>query len=281
MMNAQNLQKVQLPSDRGDNLQQVSFPSAHPPLHILSLYHRDMNIYGDSGNILSVRRRSELYGFQPEIHYYNPGDPWPDRVDLILGGGGQDHGQERIIDDLHRRSPLLRDLADKGTPMLMICGLYQLFGHYFETSDHEHLEGLGILDLHTIAKSDRIIGNLVEHSADFGQIVGYENHSGLTYLGEGAAPLGIVDQEGYGNNGKDHTEGARWKKVIGTYMHGSLLPKNPAITDFLIEAAADQVYGVGALAQMKDAMKNDDLEELKRMDALADQAGRIAAARPR
>ncbi|KJY52845.1 Cobyric acid synthase, glutamine amidotransferase [Bifidobacterium coryneforme] len=253
----------------------------HPPLHVLSLYHRDMNIYGDSGNILSVTRRAELYGFRPMIRYYNPGDPWPDQVDVILGGGGQDHGQERIIQDLQKRGSLLADLADRGTPMLMICGLYQLFGHYFETSDHERLEGIGILDVHTVARSDRMIGNLVEHSPDFGQVVGYENHSGLTYLGEGAQPLGTVDQEGRGNNGKDHTEGARRNKVIGTYMHGSLLPKNPAITDYLIGAAADGRYGEGSLDQMKQAMTEDASQELARLDSLAEQASRIAVSRPR
>lgn len=160
----------------------------HPPLQILSLYHRDMNIYGDSGNILSVTRRADLYGFSPVVRYYDPGDAWPERIDMILGGGGQDHGQERIIDDLRERGGLLRDLADQDVPMLMICGLYQLFGHYFETSDHERLEGVGILDVHTIAEPERMIGNLVEQAEDFGRVVGYENHSGLTYLGEGPSP---------------------------------------------------------------------------------------------
>ena len=253
----------------------------HPPLQILSLYHRDMNIYGDSGNILSVTRRADLYGFRPMVRYYDPGDAWPERIDMILGGGGQDHGQERIIDDLRERGGLLRDLADQDVPMLMICGLYQLFGHYFETSDHERLEGVGILDVHTIAKPERMIGNLVEQAEDFGRVVGYENHSGLTYLGEGAQPLGRVDEDGRGNNGKDHTEGARWKKVIGTYMHGSLLPKNPAITDFLIEGAAERRYGQGTFAQMKTAMDQKSRSELERLDSLADQASRIAASRPR
>ena len=253
----------------------------HPPLQILSLYHRDMNIYGDSGNILSVTRRAELYGFRPMVRYYDPGDAWPEGIDMILGGGGQDHGQERIIDDLRERGGLLHDLADQEVPMLMICGLYQLFGHYFETSDHERLEGVGILDVHTIAQPERMIGNLVEQAEDFGRVVGYENHSGLTYLGEGAHPLGMVTEDGRGNNGKDHTEGARWKKVIGTYMHGSLLPKNPAITDFLIKGAAERRYGQGTFAQMQEAMDQKSRSELERLDSLADQASRIAASRPR
>ncbi|QYN61097.1 glutamine amidotransferase [Bifidobacterium asteroides] len=252
-----------------------------PPLRILSLYHRDMNIYGDSGNILSVIRRAELYGFRPLVRYYDPGDAWPEGIDMILGGGGQDHGQERIIDDLHKRSRLLRDLADQDVPMLMICGLYQLFGHYFETSEHERLEGVGILDAHTVAQPDRMIGNLVEQAQDFGRVVGYENHSGLTYLGKGTQPLGTVAEDGRGNNGKDHTEGARWNKIIGTYMHGSLLPKNPAITDFLIKGAAERRYGQGTLAQMQAAMDQKSRGELERLDSLADQASRIAASRPR
>ena len=212
-------------------------------IDVVSLYPKDMNIYGDSGNVLTIRRRLELYGYEPVVHQYNQGDDWPDQVDLILGGGGQDTGQKKIIDDFFKRADLLRSLAADGTPMLMICGLYQLFGEYFETVDGSRLDGIGVIGAYTVGQEVRMIGNLTEHSTDFGDIIGYENHSGQTFLREGVQPLGTVDADSTGNNGEDHTEGARVNNVIGTYMHGSLLPKNPAIADFLIRTAAERRYG--------------------------------------
>ena len=196
-------------------------------IDIMSLYPKDMNIYGDSGNVLTVSRRLSLYGYEPVIHQYNQGDDWPEHVDLILGGGGQDTGQKKIIDDFYMRADLLRSLAADGTPMLMICGLYQLFGEYFETVDGTRLDGIGVIGAYTVGQDVRMIGNLVEHSDQFGDVIGYENHSGQTFLRDGVQPLGTVDQDGRGNNGEDHTEGARVHNVIGTYMHGSLLPKKP------------------------------------------------------
>ena len=197
-------------------------------IDIVSLYPKDMNIYGDSGNVLTIQRRLALYGYEPRVHAYNQGDAWPEHVDMILGGGGQDTGQKKIIDDFFKRADLLRSLAAGGTPMLMICGLYQLFGEYFETVDGSRLDGIGVIGAYTVGQEVRMIGNLTEHSADFGDIIGYENHSGQTFLREGVQPLGTVDADSTGNNGEDHTEGARVNNVIGTYMHGSLLPKNPA-----------------------------------------------------
>ncbi|MBT1169577.1 glutamine amidotransferase [Bifidobacterium sp. SO4] len=246
-------------------------------IDVMSLYPKDMNIYGDSGNVLTIRRRLELYGYAPRIHQYNQGDEWPDHVDLILGGGGQDTGQKKIIDDFFKRADLLRSLAVDGTPMLMICGLYQLFGEYFETVDGTRLDGIGIIGAHTVGRDVRMIGNLVEHSEQFGDVIGYENHSGQTFLNEGVQPLGHVDQEGRGNNGEDHTEGARVNNVIGTYMHGSLLPKNPAISDFLIATAVTRRYGTFAT----NDQTQEQAAELKRLDAVAANARKTAAARPR
>ena len=177
------------------------------PIDVVSLYPKDMNIYGDSGNVLTIARRLALYGYAPCIHEINQGDPWPAHVDMILGGGGQDTGQKKIIDDLFARADDLRAFAADGVPMLMICGLYQLFGHYFETIDGTRLDGIGIIGAHTVGRDVRMIGNLVEHSARFGDIIGYENHSGQTFLDPGVEPLGRVDHEGTGNNGEDHTEG--------------------------------------------------------------------------
>lgn len=246
-------------------------------LDIVSLYPRDMNIYGDSGNVLTVRRRAELYGYTPVIHHYNQGDAWPERVDMILGGGGQDQGQGTITDDLFHRSDELHALADAGCPMLLICGMYQLFGTYFQTVDGTRLPGIGVLNLTTVGQPHRMIGNLVEHTDEFGDVVGYENHSGQTFLhGEGTRPWGVVDAEGTGNNGTDHTEGARRNAIIGTYMHGSLLPKNPRVADYLIRTAALNRYGEFAPHPSVQAS-----QELSRLDDLAARAAKVAASRPR
>lgn len=252
--------------------------SGRPVLDIVFLYPRDMNIYGDWGNILTVRRRAALWGYEPAIHTYNPGDPWPARVDMILGGGGQDKGQEAIHDDLLSRGDQIRALADDECPMLMICGLYQLFGNYFQTSEGVRIDGIGVFDLVTNGRSVRMIGNLVEHTEEFGDVVGYENHSGQTLIAPGGRtrPWGRVDAEGMGNNGEDRTEGARYKSVIGTYMHGSLLPKNPKVADYLISSAAVRRYGVFRPSQDAAA-----LSELRRLDALAASASKVAASRPR
>lgn len=211
-------------------------------IKILHLYPRDMNIYGDNGNVLTIKRRLEWYGYTPEIVEYNPGDKFPDSVDIIIGGGGQDSGQNKIKSDLLLIGPKLCELANRGVPMLVICGLYQLFGNFFRTSDGEIIEGIKLFNIETIAKSERLIGNVILHSEQFGEIIGYENHSGQTYLKPGVQPLGTV-RKGAGNNIADPFEGARYKNVIGTYLHGSLLPKNPAIADFLIETAVTRKYG--------------------------------------
>lgn len=212
-----------------------------------------MNIYGDNGNVLTVQRRLEWYGYSPVLHEYNPGDSFPAEVDMILGGGGQDSGQGKIQDDLHRISATLQKLADNGMPMLMICGLYQLFGHFFATHDGTRIEGIGILDIETYGKDERLIGNIITTSDEFGDIIGYENHSGQTYLGENAMPLATV-RLGAGNNLEDSHEGARYHHVIGSYLHGSLLPKNPAIADYLIRQAVIRKYGEFAAMPIDDRL---------------------------
>ena len=143
-------------------------------IDIVSLYPKDMNIYGDSGNVLAIQRRLALYGYEPRVHAYNQGCDWPEHVDMILGGGGQDTGQKKIIDDFFQRADLLRSLAADGVPMLMICGLYQLFGEYFETVDGTRLDGIGVIGAYTVGQNVRMIGNLVEHSDQFGDVIGYE-----------------------------------------------------------------------------------------------------------
>lgn len=213
-----------------------------PVIDLLQLYPRDMNIYGDWGNVLVLRKRLQLRGYDVRLHEYNPGDTFPDQVDLIVGGGGQDSGQNKIQSDLLQLGGRLRELADDGVPMLAICGLYQLFGNFFKTHTGEVIKGISLLDIDTIGGPTRLIGNTVLESEEFGTVIGYENHSGQTFLKGGVQPLGTVTK-GEGNNGQDSTEGARYRNVVASYLHGSLLPKNPAVADYLVRHAALRRHG--------------------------------------
>jgi lipid II isoglutaminyl synthase (glutamine-hydrolysing) len=233
---------------------------------VLQLYPKDMNIYGDYGNLLVLQRRLEWYGYQPHIIHYNVGDTLPKDVDIIVGGGGQDSGQEIIHEDLIKIGPQLKAFAEEDVPMLLVCGLYQLFGNFFKTLSGKTLTGIGILDVETHGTRERLIGNIVTHSEEFGDIIGYENHSGQTFLGASAEPFAIVTK-GAGNNAKDGHEGARYKNVIGTYLHGSILPKNPRLADFLIQTAVEKRYG---------SFSTDIID-----DMLADLARDTASERPR
>lgn len=226
-----------------------------------------MNIYGDWGNALTLMRRLEWHGYTPILTEYNQGDALPEAIDIVVGGGGQDSGQNKIKDDLQRIGPRLIELAEEDTPMLVICGLYQLFGNFFKTLDGTHLEGIGLLDIETHGSIERLIGNIVTKSSIFGEIVGYENHSGKTYLGKTMQPLGLV-KKGAGNNGEDATEGVQYRNVIGSYLHGSLLPKNPSIADFLIESAVKKKYG-------------EFLPTRTINDSVTDEARAVALKRPR
>lgn len=245
-------------------------------LDIVSLYPKDMNIYGDTGNVKTVELRARLYGYEPRIHQYNVGDAWPEHVDMILGGGGQDKGQAVISDDLFSRQEKMHSLAEQGVPMLLICGMYQLFGEYFETHEGVKLPGIHVLGVHTVGQDTRMIGNLVEQTQECGDIVGYENHSGQTIVHEDTQPWATVQSDGMGNNGFDHTEGARKYNVIGTYMHGSVLPKNPKLADFLIAKAAEYRYGA-----FEPQSTPEQSAQLHKLNELASQAHEVAASRPR
>lgn len=233
---------------------------------LLQLYPRDMNIYGDWGNTLTLKRRLEWHGYKVNLLEYNPGDTFPENVDLIVGGGGQDSGQDKIQKDLLSINKKLHTLANNDVPMLLICGLYQMFGHFFKTQDGHIIEGIGLLDIETHAGPERLTGNVITTSSEFGDIIGYENHSGQTFLGKAAVPLGKVIK-GAGNNGQDETEGVRYKNVIASYLHGSLLPKNPNVADFLIEKAVTRKYG-----EFVPTVINDQFATLART---------VAAKRPR
>ena len=235
-------------------------------IRLLQLYPRDMNIYGDWGNVLTLKRRLEWHGYDVVLLDYDQGGVFPDDIDLIVGGGGQDAGQDKIADDLVAIGPRLKQLATDGVPMLVICGLYQLFGNFFKTKDGHVIKGIGVFDAETHGGNERLIGNIVTESADFGEIIGYENHSGQTFLAKGTTPLGKV-VKGAGNNGHDEFEGARYQNVIGSYLHGSLLPKNPRLADWLIEKAVTRKYGEFTPTVIDDH--------------LATEARKIALKRPR
>jgi CobQ-like glutamine amidotransferase family enzyme len=229
-------------------------------LSILNLYPRQMNIYGDHGNLLVLQRRAQWRDIDVRVISFNPGDKLPSsgKVDIILGGGGQDSGQAVIQKDLQRVSAGLHELVDTGVPALVVCGTYQLFGNYFKTFEGDVIEGIGVFNAHTLGGSTRMIGNIVTYNSSFGELVGYENHSGKTYLGAGLEPLSTV-VSGDGNNGEDKTEGARYKNALGTYLHGPLLPKNPKLADFLLKTALVNKYGdQGELGEQCELAPLDD-----------------------
>jgi len=222
-------------------------------LKICQLYQKDMNIYGDTGNVLALKHRAEQRGIVVTTTTCEVGEKLETDIDILVGGGGQDSGQSRVEQDLLKKGKLLRGMADDGVPMVLICGLYQLFGHRFVTQEGEDIKGIGLFDLETIASSDRMIGNIVITS-QFGQMVGFENHSGKTYL-KGAASLGDV-VSGAGNNGETGEEGAIYNNAFGTYMHGPVLPKNPRFADHLLLKSLQRKFGISILDPI------DDTEEL-------------------
>jgi CobQ-like glutamine amidotransferase family enzyme len=233
---------------------------------IAHLYPREMNIYGDMGNIITLVKRLEWRGYQARVKAVEVGEEidW-DEVDIVFGGGGQDSGQVVVGDDLLRHGEKLRAMAADGVPMLVICGLYQLFGREFITAPGKKVPGIGVFAASTKAGSVRMIGNVVSHS-DYGVLVGFENHSGATKLDKGQAALGRI-VKGYGNDPKSRQEGAVSGAAIGTYLHGPVLPKNPGLADHLLLTALRRRYGVTELVALDNTM------EL--------HAAKVAAGRPR
>lgn len=225
--------------------------SAAPELTVraVDLYPEVMNVYADRGNVIALRARCRALGIGCEVTAVGLGDALPEEADFVLIGGGQDREQRRIADELGAHAPLLREWADGETAMLAVCGGFQLFGRFYRTSRSDELTGTGIFDAITVAPdkaAQRCIGDVLAQSSveGVGEVVGFENHAGRTYLGPAGEPFARV-LRGYGNNGDDQTEGAVYREAIGTYLHGSLLPKNTALTDSLILAALRHRYGDG------------------------------------
>jgi CobQ-like glutamine amidotransferase family enzyme len=236
------------------------------PLTLVHLYPREMNIYGDTGNVVVLRRRLEWRGRPVSVVPVSVGDPLPADADILLGGGGQDAAQGEIGADFATRGAELRAMADDGVVILAICGSYQMLGHEFVTQEGRRIAGVGVLDVTTHGQAERLIGNNYVDTPDAGRLVGYENHSGLTTLGPGVRPLGTT-QSGRGNNGKDGSEGAVRDNVFGTYLHGPVLAKSPRFADDLLRRA---------YARRGHAVELEPLD-----DALAEQAARVAVSRPR
>jgi CobQ-like glutamine amidotransferase family enzyme len=210
-------------------------------LRVLSLYPEQMNIYADRGNILFLRHRCEWRGISFSYAAAGPGEKVDAGAhDLIYIGGGQDRDQRVVaVDMLETKRNALASALDDGAVLLAVCGGYQLLGHSYQLGE-ERIPGLGLADLETVREpGPRLIGN-VAIEADLGDgarlVAGFENHGGRTYLGEAAKPLGRV-VKGSGNNGRDGFEGVRKGKLIGTYLHGPLLPKNAWLADRLVQMA--------------------------------------------
>lgn len=213
-------------------------------LNIAHLYPELLNIYGDKGNILAISKRCEWRGIKVNVFDINIGDNIdPDFFDFYFIGGGQDKQQLMVADELQKQKNVLITARDNMAVFLAICGGYQLFGHFYRPHNSEDIKGISLIDAYTIAGNNRFIGN-VTIETDFltpSTLVGFENHSGLTYIQGETKPLGIV-KVGNGNNSKDKTEGGVYKNIFGTYLHGSLLPKNPHFTDYLIKLALQRRY---------------------------------------
>ncbi len=235
------------------------------------LYPELMSTYGDRGNIIVLQKRCKWRGIKVKIKQLDLGFMISDlRIcDLLFMGGAQDRQQQIVAKDLLKKRDALKKMIDNGTPGLYICGAYQFLGRYYKEADGTIIKGLGILDLYTEnpgANHPRLIGNVAIRSdlaghthetyeVDAQTLVGFENHGGRTYLGKDIKPLGKVIK-GFGNNGIDKTEGAIYKNSFCSYLHGPILPKNPAFADSLIKLALEKKYGLPTdLSPLNDSLE--------------------------
>jgi lipid II isoglutaminyl synthase (glutamine-hydrolysing) len=216
-------------------------------LRLLALYPEQMNIYADRGNMIFLQRRCEWRGIPFEYAGAGPGEGFdPGAHDLLYIGGGQDRDQVLVAEDMHRtKRDAIAAAVEDGTAVLAVCGGYQLLGHRYQLGE-QAVPGLGVADLETVREpGPRLIGNVsieVELDGDQRVLAGFENHGGRTYLGPEAEPLGRV-VHGRGNNGRDGYEGVKRLNLVGTYLHGPLLPKNAWLADHLISLALERRTG--------------------------------------
>jgi len=229
-------------------------------LRIAHLYPDLLNLYGDRGNLIVLRRRLERRGIPVRVVPVRVGEPLdPDAYDLVFLGGGEDRQQALVAQDLLEKADALRTAVKRGAVVLGVCGGYQLLGHAYRPAEGPELPGIGLLDVvteHPGNRARRLVGNVVVRCAipGIGTLVGFENHGGRTRLGPGARPLGYV-VAGFGNNGRDRTEGAWSGTVFGTYLHGPLLPKNPHFADHLLRLALRRRHGEVTLQPLDDTLE--------------------------
>ena len=236
-------------------------------LKICHMYPDVLNLYGDRGNILCMQQRLRWRGIKAEVTRLPIGQTARlADFDLVFIGGGQDFEQQVLLEDLHRgKDREIRAAVADGLTFLTICGGYQMLGNYYETFDGKRCDFIGALELYTVGSTKRMIGNYkFQCGPESGGsiVVGFENHSGRTWLSGSVKPLGQV-LSGGGNNGEDGTEGARYLNVFGTYSHGPLLPKNPALCDHILLTALQRKYGQAELSPL------DDRAELAAHDEMA------------
>ena len=228
-----------------------------PDLRLVHLYPDLLRTYGDRGNILTLQRRAEWRGFRVDVVKVSLGERLPERANLIFIGGGSDRVQQIISSDLNSRLNELRDAMAERSVILGVCGGYQLLGHSYVSADGTEIDGLGLLDARTTSGTGRIIGDVVANARldqrTF-ELVGFENHGGRTHLGANARPLATV-VAGRGNNGSDREEGAVQDNIVGTYLHGPVLPPNPDFADALLERALEPLTGGDRLPPLDDGLE--------------------------
>jgi len=226
-------------------------------LKICHMYPDVLNLYGDGGNIICMKKRLEWRGIDVSVTKMPIGsDSSLAGFDLFFIGGGQDFEQEVLLNDLHKgKDASVKAAIEDGKTFLTICGGYQMMGNYYQTHEGVRCDFIGAVDYYTVGSDIRMIGNYkfkCEEVSGGSTVVGFENHSGKTYLGEGVSPLGRV-LAGYGNNGEDGTEGVRYRNLFGTYSHGPLLPKNPGLCDIILLSALERKYGKADLEPLDDS----------------------------
>ena len=228
-------------------------------INICHLYPDLLNLYGDKGNITALRRRLEWRGIDADVTEYKIDDT-PDfsDKDIVFLGGGSDREQKLVCRKLLEQREKIKEYVENGGCLAAVCGGYQLLGNYYKLGN-DTIEGLSLVDIYTEQKPGRLIGKVVLKSNIFDDyIVGFEKHGGRTYT-NGAKPLGKV-LYGYGNNGEDKCEGVIYKNVIGTYLHGPVLPANPKLTDYILSAALEKKYGEVHLAPLDDSAETEARE---------------------
>lgn len=242
-----------------DSLKWAHMPSVRDdvkPLTIVHLFPELLNLYGDGGNVIALTRRLQWRGLPVEVREIGMGDAMDfSQADIVFIGGGADREQMIVKDAMvARKSELSAYVADGGV-LLAVCGGYQFLGHSYAMDDVV-VEGLGVIDMETVRGEGRLIGNaVIQSDICDAPIVGFENHGGRTTLGPDAKPLGRVLGKTFGNNGEDGFEGVHQGNLIGTYLHGPLLPKNPQVADYLIARAFDRRGDALELAPLDDAIE--------------------------